>query len=130
MVLVDSSVWISYFAGHKTNESQFLNDLLKKRADISIIHIILTEVLAGFKTDKDFYAAAGVLHSIPSIPINRETCIQAARLFRNLRKNGITVRGAIDCVIAQCCIETQSELLTIDRDFRAISQFIPLKLSL
>jgi predicted nucleic acid-binding protein len=41
-------------------------------------------------------------------------------LFRSLRKRGVTVRGAVDCVIAQVCLDIEAELLSPDADFERI----------
>jgi hypothetical protein len=49
-------------------------------------------------------------------------------LFRRLRRRGITVRGAVDCIVAQTCIAANAELLTGDRDFAAIARHAPLRL--
>ena len=54
--------------------------------------------------------------------------MRAARLFRSLRKKGVTVRGAVDCVIAQTCLDTEAELLSPDSDFRQIARHTSLRL--
>lgn len=42
---------------------------------------------------------------------------QAAKNFRKLRSQGITVRGTIDVIIATRCIANGLRLLHSDRDF-------------
>ena len=54
--------------------------------------------------------------------------VAAARLYRRLRSRGVTVRGTIDCVIAQTCMAAGVELLTTDQDFAAIARHAPLRL--
>jgi predicted nucleic acid-binding protein len=54
--------------------------------------------------------------------------VAAARLFRALGRQGVTVRGAVDCIIAQTCIAADAELLSGDRDFAAIARRTPLRL--
>jgi len=56
MILVDSSVWIDYFNGYNTTETTEL-DLLLGVEPIAIGDIILTEVLQGFRSDKDYQIA-------------------------------------------------------------------------
>ncbi len=56
MILVDSSVWIDYFNGTSTAESEFLDQALRVQS-ISVGDLILAEILQGFKSDKDFAKA-------------------------------------------------------------------------
>ena len=51
----------------------------------------------------------------------------AWRLFRSLRRTGITVRGAIDCIIAQTCLDLEAELLSPDADFEHIARHTSLR---
>ena len=53
MILVDSSVWIDYFNGNKTAQTDWLDSSLGN-TPIIISDLILTEVLQGFQRDKDF----------------------------------------------------------------------------
>lgn len=50
----------------------------------------------------------------------------AARIYYDLRKQGLTVRSPIDCCIAQLALENQLLLIHDDRDFITISQVVPL----
>jgi len=128
VIIVDSSVWIAYFSKKKSAASEFLEQALKDGTEIAILSIILTEVLMGFREEPHFHAAQNILIRVPQIPLTTGVYIRAAILFRNLLRRGKSVRGAIDCVIAQTCIETEAELFTLDRDFHNIAQYSPLKL--
>ena len=56
MILVDSSVWIDYFRGTITPQTDKLDALLSQDI-IAIGDLILTEVLQGFASDSDFATA-------------------------------------------------------------------------
>ena len=56
MIIVDSSVWIDYFNGKKTPKTDWLDAALGKES-VFIGDLILTEVLQGFQSDKDFKKA-------------------------------------------------------------------------
>jgi hypothetical protein len=117
LILVDSSVWIDYFNGIATAPTGKLDQLLG-REPLAIGDLILTEVLQGFATERDFRAAEQMLTSFQVVELGgREIAIQAARNFRMLRKAGVTVRKTIDTLIATRCIESGYELLQDDRDF-------------
>ncbi len=53
MIVVDSSVWIDYFNGNITKQTNLLDSLFGSEL-IVIGDLILTEVLQGFQEDKDF----------------------------------------------------------------------------
>lgn len=117
MILVDSSVWIDYFRGVSTPQSDKLDALLGSQP-LAIGDIVLEEVLQGFNSDRDFNLALGLMTSLDLIEIGgRDIAIQAARNFRALRILGVTVRKTIDTLIATRCIEDRLTLLYSDRDF-------------
>jgi predicted nucleic acid-binding protein len=117
MILVDSSVWIDYFRGHTTAEADKLDSLLGTQP-LAIGDLILTEVLQGFGSDKDFNAAKRLLTTLAIVDLGgRDIAIQAAKNYRTLRARGITMRKTIDTVIATRCIESGFALLYSDRDF-------------
>ncbi len=117
MILVDSSVWIDYFRGAETLQCERLDALLGDEP-LAIGDLILTEVLQGFTSDKDFNQARKLLTSLVVIDLGgREIALQAARNFRTLRAFGVTVRKTIDTLIATRCIESGLTLLHADRDF-------------
>lgn len=117
MILVDSSVWIDYFKGTITPQTEKLDSLLG-REPLAIGDLILTEVLQGFAHDRDFNQARKMLTSLKVVDLGgQEIAIQAARNFRALRNLGVTVRKTIDSVIATRCIESGYDLLHDNRDF-------------
>ena len=117
MILVDSSVWIDYFNGVPTVESDRLDSLLGTEP-VMVGDLILTEVLQGFGSERAFNQAHRLLLTLTVIDIaGADIAIQAARNFRALRQRGVTVRKTIDCLIATRCIESGYALLFCDRDF-------------
>ncbi len=117
MILVDSSVWIDYFRGTATPQSDRLDALLGSEP-LAIGDIVLTEVLQGFIRDADFERAKATMTALQIVQIGgRDIAVQAAHNFRALRALGITVRKTIDTLIATRCIESGYVLLYSDRDF-------------
>jgi predicted nucleic acid-binding protein len=117
MILVDSSVWIDYFRGTVTPQTERLDELLGSEP-VAVGDLILAEVLQGFGSDRDFNKARKLLTSLDMVEIGGvDVAIEAARNFRKLRELGITVRKTIDTLIATRCIEDDLELLFSDRDF-------------
>lgn len=117
MILVDSSVWIDYFNGHSTPQTDWLDASLGN-VPIVIGDLILTEVLQGFQKDKDFKMAQDLLLKVPFLPmLGKELAVKSASNYRILRKKGVTVRKTIDVIIATFCISNKITLLHCDRDF-------------
>ena len=59
---------------------------------------------------------------------NYEMAISAADLYRFLRKKGVTIRKANDCLIASICIKNNFSLLHNDKDFDNIAKYTSLKI--
>ncbi len=117
MILVDSTVWIDYFRGTSTLQSDKLDSLLGSQL-LAVGDLILAEVLQGFGSDRDFNQAKNLLTSMEVVELGgRDVAIQAAKNHRTLRALGVTVRKTIDTVIATRCIESRYTLLHSDRDF-------------
>ncbi|MFZ0243440.1 MAG: PIN domain nuclease [Desulfobacterales bacterium] len=117
MILVDSSVWIGYFNGKHSWQTDSLNNLLSK-GPVIMGDLILTEVLQGFRADRDFNAAKLHLDALPFRSMGGyEVALKSARNYRLLRKKGVTVRKTIDVIIATFCIIDRLTLLHEDRDF-------------
>jgi predicted nucleic acid-binding protein len=129
LIVVDSSVWIDYFNGKTTAAVERLDQLLGNEL-LSIGDLILTEVLQGFASERDFRAAEQMLTSLQVVELGgREIAIQAAKNFRALRGAGVTVRKTIDTVIATRCIESGYELLHDDRDFDPFVKHLGLRVA-
>jgi predicted nucleic acid-binding protein len=130
VILVDSSVWIDYFRGTATPQTEKL-DLLLGDEPIATGDLILTEVLQGFASDRDFNQARKLMTSLVIVDMTgQDMAIQAAKNFRVLRALGITVRKTIDTVIATRCIEIDLPLLYSDRDFDPFVEHLGLRSAL
>ena len=127
MILVDSSVWIDYFRGNATPQANRLDGLLGSEP-LAIGDLILTEVLQGFGSDREFNAARRVLLALDMVVLGGpDVAVEAAKNYRKLRNLGVTVRKTIDTVIATRCIVSGHTLLHSDRDFDAFEQHLGLR---
>lgn len=117
MILVDSSVWIDYFRGTGTAQTDYLDAVLGHRS-VAVGDLMLAEVLQGFDREREFRQARKLLLSFPVVNIVDEiVALKAAEHFRILRQRGITIRKTIDTLIATRCIRDRFTLLYSDRDF-------------
>jgi len=127
MVLVDTTVWIDFFAAKSTPEVAELERLLNEGKDICTCGIILTEVLQGIREDEDYQRTLSRFDTFLFLPMNRQAFVRAAQLYRSLRRTGITIRKPVDCMIASVAIEHNIPLLHNDRDFDPIETHCGLK---
>ncbi len=127
MILVDSSVWIDYFNGKKTSQTDWLDSALGNKP-ILIGDLILTEVLQGFQSENDFLKAKKLLLEFPFMEmVGQNMAIKSAANYRFLRKKGVTVRKTIDVTIGTFCIYYHFSLLHDDRDFDPLEKHLKLK---
>ena len=127
MILVDTSVWIDYIQGNPTSQTI----LLEKAFDHDLIvvgDIILAELLQGFKTDKQADDVREHLIKCQFRDLGGyDIAVTAAKNYRKLRQQGITVRKTIDMIIGTFCIENNIWLLHNDRDFDPMEEYLGLK---
>lgn len=117
MILVDSGVWIDYFNGVDNEQTDTLNGTLGIKP-VAVGDLILTEVLQGFRADKDYVTAKSLFEDLIIFDlVGKDMAIKSTENFRALRKKGITIRKPVDVIIASFCIERKLPLLFSDRDF-------------
>ncbi|MFC3052378.1 type II toxin-antitoxin system VapC family toxin [Kordiimonas pumila] len=127
MILVDSSVWIDFFRGKQSRETDLLDRCLGTEPLLTG-DLIITEVLQGFKHERDFRKARAALGQLEFAPmVGAEIALKSAENYRRLRQQGITVRKTIDVLIATFCIENGHTLLHSDRDFDVMVDSLGLK---
>ena len=130
MILVDSSVWIDFFIGRTTPETDYLDSLLGTEP-VAVGDLILTEVLQGFRNDSDYDTAKNLFDSVTVFDmLGRARAFKAASNYRTLRKLGIIVRKTADTIIATFCIEREIPLLFSDRDFAPFVRHLGLRSAL
>ncbi len=128
-VFVDSSVWIDHLRGTRTPAVRRLGALLDALdpaseaddpAELLVGDLVLAEVLRGIDDERQYAAVRAALLAFPQVTLGgTETALAAAGHYRALRRQGITVRKLVDCLIAAWCIARGVALLHSDRDFGA-----------
>jgi len=128
-LIVDSSVWIDSFNSKtQTPEKQSLKTLIQNDYPIYLCPIIYQEVLQGIRDDNKFEQVKFSLQQFKMIDIDLLYVTNyAIGLYRHLRKNGITIRKSVDCLIASYAILSDMHLLHNDSDFTQIAKKSDLK---
>jgi len=127
MLIVDTSVWVDYFADRDTPQVHILDGAFV-REQVGVGDLILCEVLQGIRDEKQFELVRQQLLKLDVLPVcDPQIAVQAARNYRRLREMGITVRKTVDALIATFCIEKGHHLLHNDRDFDPFQQHLGLQ---
>ena len=129
MIVVDSSVLIDLLKGINSPATDRLQDLEREGVLFSVPVVCFQEVLQGVKDEREwslvaeYLGAQDLLLSVDSVSTHRD----AARIYYDCRRKGITIRSSADCLIAQLTLEHDGILLHDDDDFDRIQQVRPLK---
>ena len=126
-MIVDTSVWIDFLNGHPSREADTLAQAIEQGDTINLPGLVLTEILLGLKTEAHARQVESLLDAFDWVEgPTRSDHVADARLYRQCRAKGITVRSTIDCLIAQLCIRDKLPLLAKDRDFTQMAKLVPL----
>ncbi len=125
MVLVDTSVWIEVFRKPSRLDLPAVADL----DEIVTCFPVIQEVLQGFLDERAFRVAREAMFAFPVVesPLRGEVYEEAAQLYRSARRKGLTIRSAVDCLIAACAIRNALPVLHHDRDFSLLARVSPLQ---
>ena len=111
MILVDTSVWIDFFAGRNLPHVDVLEQCILDNEDLALCGIILTEILQGIADDTTHRRVRRYLSPLLMLPMPETVFVRAADIYRKLRKKGITIRKSNDCIIAATALEHHCQLL-------------------
>ena len=126
MILVDTSVWIDFFAGRDLPHVATLEQFIHDSQDIALCGIILTEILQGIADDTTHRRVRRYLVPLILLPMPEAVFVRAADMYRRLRKQGTTIRKTNDCIIAATALQHHCRLLHNDKDFAPIARQLSL----
>jgi predicted nucleic acid-binding protein len=125
VILIDTSVWIEVLR----DKSGRIVNVFRERIGEEIIafsRFTQLELLQGAKNEQEWQQLDSYLSTQYYFETTEDTWRDAARIYFELRKSGITINSPIDCCIAQLAIEAQLLLLHRDKDFEKIARIGPL----
>jgi predicted nucleic acid-binding protein len=127
MILADTSILVGYLKGQSHHKIALFETVLACHMPYGISSYTYQEVLQGARDEGEFEQLREYLstQTIYSLPANLEIHTQAARMYFDLRRRGVTIRGTLDILIALTAIEHQLLLLHNDHDFDAIANMVP-----
>jgi predicted nucleic acid-binding protein len=121
MLLIDTSVWIVVFRDRNGQVRQQLETLIANR-EVLLTRFTQLELLQGSLNEQEWTLLSTYLETQNYIEPSILSWQAAARIYYDLRRQGLTVRSPIDCCIAQTALENNLLLIHNDRHFETIAQ--------
>lgn len=126
-MIVDTSALIEFLRGTGSSAHRALARALVNESALWLPAVVVQEVLQGARDASHFVRLQAQIDQLPVFEPEdtHELHRQAALLYARCRWQGITVRSAMDCVVAACALEANLPLLARDRDFADICRIEP-----
>jgi predicted nucleic acid-binding protein len=125
MILVDTSVWIEIFRDKTGNIVKAFQKAIGAE-NYAISRYQQLELLQGAADEKEWGLLEKYLTTQYYLEASQDTWPEAARIYFELRRKGVTINSPVDCCIAQIAMENGAFLLHRDKDFEKISRIRPL----
>ena len=120
MTLVDTSVWIEVFRRGRPLDLEAVVPLDEVVTCLPVVQ----EVLQGFREERAYRLAYDAMFALPIVeaPLGADVFVDAVDLYRSARRQGLTVRSSVDCLIAACALRHDLDVLHRDRDFPVLAR--------
>lgn len=121
-VLIDTSVWISYF---KNKDDQFADkvDEVLASSEVHVPKVVIAELIQGARSEKEISVIEEFIDAFNIIDQSETTWTKAGKLSYSMKKKGITV-NVVDCYIAVIADENSCSIFSLDEHFKNIKKFI------
>ncbi len=117
-VLIDTSIWIDFFNGIDSDNVKIFTDYLENDYPIFTCPVIIQEILQGIKSESEYNQVKDYLFALNVLNDDAiEAALGAVKIYRKLRKKGISIRKSNDCLIAYYAIKYSLKIIHKDRDF-------------
>jgi len=129
VIVVDTSVWVDVLNERRSPQALRCVELIEGGEPIALTDIVFTEILQGFRSNKEARLVERHLRAFPVLRLDGlDDFALAAELYRRARRAGVTIRKTLDCLIAAPCVRTGAPILHSDADFDRLAECTPLRL--
>jgi predicted nucleic acid-binding protein len=126
MILIDTSLWIPFFGVKSSPAGDFIEQALRRYESVCINSVIEMEILQGIREDAKFKTMKSYLVDFQYYPeLGKQYYDAAVEIYRACRKNGLTIRRSMDCLIAANALIDNLQIAHLDRDFEMIRSTYP-----
>jgi predicted nucleic acid-binding protein len=118
VIVVDTSVWIDVLNDVDSPQAARCTELLEDGAPLALTDVIFTEILHGFRHEREARRVEKHLRAFPVLQLeDLDDFALAAQLHRTARRAGVTIRKTLDCLIASPCVRDGVPIFHADEDF-------------
>ena len=129
MIVVDTSVWIDVLNDVDSPQASRCVELLEGGAPLALTDVIFTEILQGFRNERDVHRVEKHLRAFPVLRLEvLDDFALAAELYRRARRKGIPIRKTLDCLIAAPCVREGVPIFHADEDFNRLASCTELEI--
>lgn len=119
-VIADTSAWVQFFNRPHSEGKRIIDELLSK-GSLYMVDIVLSEILQGTRTEREFRLLKEHLCDLPFLETDVSSWSLAGKISFDLRRKGIII-PITDCLIAALSLENDCQILTLDPHFSQIPQ--------
>lgn len=128
MILVDTSAWVEFDRATDSPVDRRLTELIADEHPIAVTEPIIMEVLAGAKDEVRERDLRRLLTRFQLLRFDPVVDFDAAvRIYRTCRREGVTPRGMIDCMIASVALRGNAVLLACDADLERVARVMRIR---
>jgi predicted nucleic acid-binding protein len=130
LTLIDSSAWIELFRATGSATHERLKRELGSEAELVTTEPVAMELLAGARDPLTRRRIKGALAACRMVSVrNAGDWEDAAGIYLTCRREGVTPRRLLDCLISAIAIRARVPVLAQDRDYDAIAAHTALELA-
>jgi predicted nucleic acid-binding protein len=130
VILPDTSAWVEFLRATGSPVHLYLRSLIAAQAPLATNEVIVMELLAGAGDDAQVTKLQRLLHDCDLLPLRGLADYEeAARLYCECRRQGVTIRRMIDCLVAVTALAADLPVLHMDRDFDVLARHSALKIA-
>ena len=124
MILVDTSVLIGYFRKFEGVPYDKMDNIIDNDIPYGICNYVYQELLQGSRNKQEYELLKEYFNSLPfyDLKYGKQSFENAALMYMNCRKKGITIRSTLDIIISEIAIENNLYLLHDDIDYINIAK--------
>ncbi len=129
MILADTSAWVEYDRATGSAVDRRITGLISDKGPLAVTEPVLMEVMAGARDDRRETALRRLLLRFDLLAFDAAADFEAAaRIYRRCRRDGVTPRGMVDCLIASVARRHDATLLAHDADLVRVARVVGIDL--
>lgn len=127
MILADTSAWVEYDRATGSAVDRRMTELIGDEGPLAVTEPVIMELVAGARSDEREIDLRRLLLRFDLLAFDAAVDFDAAtRIYRRCRREGVTPRGLIDCMIASVAHRHEATLLTANKDVGRVAAVIGL----